>query len=290
MFAAAAASFGMLTADVVTGSKAEWVDFDADRGVAIYLPDDEDADTHEHAATSQHEAREPEPADVTGVGAKPAGHEVIERLLDRLREEATLTFPANSPLSFDNPVIAEVNGVEIRAVDLDSALYTNPQIQQSLSPQVADLIVGLFRTSVQSQVIDMEVAYQAAEDLGVPFVGTRAGVAQAAQHADAHPEQERAPQDADAGAHPRDGEDVRRAEVEESHQRELDDAVPQRDQRAGVRRLGPFAHHCSGHRSRRHHPRQRYPHCLGQEDDQRHTCLHPIVRHIIREDNVRVKW
>lgn len=112
------------------------------------------------------------------LNAKQSG--IIEAELDRLREEATLTFPANSELSFDNPVIAEVNGVEIRAVDLDAALYTNPQIQQSLSPQVADLIVGLFKPTVLSQVIDTEVAYQASETLGVPLVGTRAGIAQAA--------------------------------------------------------------------------------------------------------------
>ncbi len=110
--------------------------------------------------------------------AKKSG--IVEAELDRLREEATLTFPANSELSFTNPVIAEVNGVEIHAVDLDSALYTNPQIQQSLSPQVADLIVGLFKPTVLSQVIDTEVAYQAASSLGVPLVGTRAGIAQAA--------------------------------------------------------------------------------------------------------------
>ena len=110
--------------------------------------------------------------------AKKSG--IVEAELDRLREEATLTFPASSDLSFDNPVIAEVNGVEIRAVDLDSALYTNPQIQQSLSPQVADLIVGLFKPTVLSQVIDTEVAYQAADSLGVPLVGSRAGIAQAA--------------------------------------------------------------------------------------------------------------
>src|SRR5690554_4713059 len=110
--------------------------------------------------------------------AKKSG--IVEAELDRLREEATLTFPASSELSFENPVIAEVNGVEIRAVDLDSALYTNPQIQQALSPQTADLIVGLFKPTVLSQVIDTEVAYQAAESLGVPLLGTRAGIAQAA--------------------------------------------------------------------------------------------------------------
>ncbi len=112
------------------------------------------------------------------LNAKKSG--IVEAELDRLRDEAVLTFPATSELSFNNPVVAEVNGVEISAVDLDAALYTNPQIQQSLTPEFADLIVGLFKPTVLSQVIDTEVAYQAAGSLGVPFVGTRAGIAQAA--------------------------------------------------------------------------------------------------------------
>lgn len=112
------------------------------------------------------------------LNAKRAG--VVEAELERLRDEAKVTFPAGSELSFDNPVLAEVGGVPIRAVKLDRALYTNPQIQQSLSPQTADLIVGLFKPTVLSQLIDTEVAYQAADTLGVPLVGTRSGIAQAA--------------------------------------------------------------------------------------------------------------
>ena len=112
------------------------------------------------------------------LNAKRSG--IVEAELNRLRDEATLTFPPGSELSFDNPVLAEVGGVPIRAVKLDRALYTNPQIQQSLSPQTADLIVGLFKPTVLSQLVDTEVAYQAADTLGVPFVGTRSGIAQAA--------------------------------------------------------------------------------------------------------------
>ncbi len=119
-----------------------------------------------------------EQAATDALNAKRAG--AVEAELDRLRDEAKLTFPANSELSFDNPVLAEVGGVPIRAVKLDRALYTNPQIQQSLSPQTADLIVGLFKPTVLSQLIDTEVAYQAADTLAVPFVGTRSGIAQAA--------------------------------------------------------------------------------------------------------------
>ncbi len=112
------------------------------------------------------------------LNAKKAG--VVETEIEKLRDAATLAFPTGSTLSFDNPVLATVGTHEIKAVELDRALYTNTQIQQALSPQTADLIVGLFKPSVLSQLIDSEVAYQAAQSLGVPFVGTRSGVAQAA--------------------------------------------------------------------------------------------------------------
>lgn len=110
--------------------------------------------------------------------AKKSG--IVEAELERLRAEAQVSFPATSTLRFDNPVLAKVGDHEIKAVDLDRALYTNTQIQQALSPATADLIVGLFKPTVLNQLIDTEVAYQGAETLGVPLVGTRSGIAQAA--------------------------------------------------------------------------------------------------------------
>jgi len=112
------------------------------------------------------------------LAAKQAG--VVEAEIERLRAAATVTFPSTSLLSFDNPVIAKVGDTEITEVQLDRATYTNSQIQQALSPQTADLIVGLFKPAVRSQLIDNELAYQGAAQLGVPLVGTRAGIAQAA--------------------------------------------------------------------------------------------------------------
>lgn len=112
------------------------------------------------------------------LNAKKTG--VVEAEIDRLRDAAVVTFPAGSELSYDNPVLAKVGDHEIRAVELDRALYTNTQIQQALSPQTADLIVGLFKPTVLNQLIDMEVAYQGAAALDVPLVGTRSGIAQAA--------------------------------------------------------------------------------------------------------------
>ena len=112
------------------------------------------------------------------LAAKQAG--VVEAEVERLRAAATVTFPATSQLSFEDLAIAKVGDTEITQVELDRATYTNSQIQQALSPQTADLIIGLFKPAVRSQLIDNELAFQGAEQLGVPLVGTRAGIAQAA--------------------------------------------------------------------------------------------------------------
>jgi len=112
------------------------------------------------------------------LNAKKSG--VVEAELEKLRAAAQISFPATSTLSFDDPVVATVGDHEIHAAELDRALYTNTQIQQALSPQTADLIVGLFKPTVLNQLIDTEVAYQSAGSLGQPFVGTRNGIAQAA--------------------------------------------------------------------------------------------------------------
>src|SRR5690606_1188624 len=105
---------------------------------------------------------------------------VVEAEINRLRAAATVEFPATSTLSFDNPVVAEVGDTEIPAVDLDRATYNNPQIQQALSPDTADLITQLFKPAVLDQLIDTELAYQGAQELGVDLVGTKTGVASAA--------------------------------------------------------------------------------------------------------------
>jgi len=86
--AAAAALFGMRAAAGSAPSSPAWVDFDAERGTPLYLPEDEDAGPADVVGVTAPE-RSPvlERSEAPGGGAKPAGHEVIERLLDRLREE-----------------------------------------------------------------------------------------------------------------------------------------------------------------------------------------------------------
>lgn len=106
--------------------------------------------------------------------------QVVQAELNRLVDAATVSVPPGSELSYDNPVVARVGDETITAAELDRATYTNPQIQQALSPQTADLITSFFKPAVLGQLIDTEVAYQAASGLGLQVVGSKAVVAQAA--------------------------------------------------------------------------------------------------------------
>ncbi len=110
--------------------------------------------------------------------AKQAG--VVQQKIDQLTNDAKVTVPKGSSLSYDNPVVATVGDAKITAAQLDRATYTNPQIQQALSPQSASLITQFFKPAVLGQLIDTYLADQGAKKLGLPLVGTRQMIAQAA--------------------------------------------------------------------------------------------------------------
>jgi parvulin-like peptidyl-prolyl isomerase len=110
--------------------------------------------------------------------AKRAG--VLERAIDDLVAAARIDIPANSPLHYRNVPVARVGEVDIMSVDLVRATYSNPQIQQALSPDTAFIISAFFKPAVLAQLVDQELALQGVPELGVPFVGPRSFVAQSA--------------------------------------------------------------------------------------------------------------
>jgi parvulin-like peptidyl-prolyl isomerase len=112
------------------------------------------------------------------LAAKQVG--VLERAVEDLVAAARVEFPATSSLSFDDEPVARVGDVEILRSQLVRATYTNPQIQQSLSPDSAILITAFFKPAILGQLVDQELAAQGASELGVPFIGTRSQVAQSA--------------------------------------------------------------------------------------------------------------
>src|SRR5690606_17280705 len=98
-FAAAAARFGMrhlapraagqdATASPAAGVETElgtWVDFDAERGTPLYLHDDLVLPGVDYAEVVCRQDRPGRGDDRTGRGSRQVGHEVLARVIDRLR-------------------------------------------------------------------------------------------------------------------------------------------------------------------------------------------------------------
>jgi parvulin-like peptidyl-prolyl isomerase len=104
--------------------------------------------------------------------------QVVQEEIARLRDAAVVTVPEESFTVYDDAPVALVGDVEILSSDLVRATYSNPQIAQALNPQTAELVVELFKPNFLQQLIDLELAYQGAEELDVSFLGTREQVAQ----------------------------------------------------------------------------------------------------------------
>jgi parvulin-like peptidyl-prolyl isomerase len=110
--------------------------------------------------------------------AKRSG--VLERAIEDLVAASRVEIPVESTLRYDDVAVARVGEVDIMASQLVRATYSNPQIQQALSPDTAFIVTAFFKPSVLSQLVDQELAVQGAAELGVPLVGPRSFVAQSA--------------------------------------------------------------------------------------------------------------
>jgi parvulin-like peptidyl-prolyl isomerase len=104
----------------------------------------------------------------------------VERVLRELREQATIVVTEDSPYRYDDEVVARVGDRAIRRSELVRATYLNPQIQQFLSPDTASLVTDFFRPLILEELIERELAYQGAQRLELPLVGSRDLLAQAA--------------------------------------------------------------------------------------------------------------
>lgn len=105
---------------------------------------------------------------------------IISQELNKLVHSAKIEIPADSEITYSNPVVATVGADEIRAADLARATYGNAQAQQFLSPETAFLIEQLIKPQVMEQLIEQKVAYLGSSELAGTFVGTEAQVAQEA--------------------------------------------------------------------------------------------------------------
>ncbi|MDZ7800126.1 MAG: peptidyl-prolyl cis-trans isomerase [Trueperaceae bacterium] len=104
----------------------------------------------------------------------------VEERIEALRSDAEVRLAEGSDLALDDAVVARVGQSEIHATDLVRATYTNPQIQQALSPETASLISDFFKPSILEQLVDRRLAVRGASELDATFFGTDAQVAQMA--------------------------------------------------------------------------------------------------------------
>jgi parvulin-like peptidyl-prolyl isomerase len=112
------------------------------------------------------------------LAAKRAG--VVQGHVEELKGRADVRIPEGSELQYDDYVVARVGDQEIKASELVLATYSNQQIQQNLSPQLAPLIVEFFKPTILENMIERELAFVGSAGLDAEFVGTEAQVAQQA--------------------------------------------------------------------------------------------------------------
>jgi len=105
---------------------------------------------------------------------------VLEELFTSLREDANITSVEGATYSFNDEVLARVGDEEIMRSSLARVVYNDPQISQSLRPDTAQLITGLFKPSYLERLIDNELAFQGASDLDTEFFGPKNQIASSA--------------------------------------------------------------------------------------------------------------
>ncbi|CAN5899218.1 hypothetical protein BH24DEI2_BH24DEI2_01830 [soil metagenome] len=105
---------------------------------------------------------------------------MLEAKFEELRAGADVTFPEDSIYQLEDATVATVGDEEVKRSELNQAVYLSPQIQQSLSPQTAELVTTLFKPSVLEQLINRDLAYQGAAALDAQFIGSKGQVAQQA--------------------------------------------------------------------------------------------------------------
>ena len=136
--------------------------------VERYLPES-DAQFEEVKDRAREDARR-----VKGQGA-------LEAYLEGLRAKANVKFGDNTTLQFENPVVVSVGDTKIRLAEVTQLVFANPQVPQLVQQGLGELAVQFFLPQTLEQLINREVIYQAAMQLGQPFFGTKSDIASQAQ-------------------------------------------------------------------------------------------------------------
>lgn len=98
----------------------------------------------------------------------------IEAWVKDLLVQSVVRVPEGSSLELYDPVVARVEDTDILLSNLNRAVYSNQQIQALLrQPGSAGLVRDFFKPQSLNDLINQSVAVQAAQELGLPFIGAQ---------------------------------------------------------------------------------------------------------------------
>jgi len=109
------------------------------------------------------------------------GNGALEAYLEELRAKANVKFAQDATFKFENPVVAKVGDAEIKLSEVTQVVFANPQVPQLVQQGLGELAVQFFMPQTLEQLINREVIYQAAKQLGQPFFGSKTDIANQAQ-------------------------------------------------------------------------------------------------------------
>jgi len=109
------------------------------------------------------------------------GNGALEAYLEELRAKANVKLAQDATFKFENPVVAKVGDGEIKLSEVTQVVFANPQVPQLVQQGLGELAVQFFMPQTLEQLINREVIYQAAKQLGQPFFGSKTDIANQAQ-------------------------------------------------------------------------------------------------------------
>jgi len=101
----------------------------------------------------------------------------LEAYLKELREKTQVKFAEDFPYEYKNPVVARVNDAEIKLEDVSQVVFANPQVPDLIQQGLGELVVKFFYPTTTEQLMTTELLYQEAKKTGLPFIGTKAQIA-----------------------------------------------------------------------------------------------------------------
>ncbi|BDG15335.1 peptidylprolyl isomerase [Thermus brockianus] len=111
--------------------------------------------------------------------AQAKGNGALEAYLEELRKKAQVRFAEDSPYTYQNPVVATVNGKEILLSQVLQPVFSNQQTAALIQQGLGELAVQFFLPQTLESLIDRELLVEEAKKSGQPFIGSKDEIAQA---------------------------------------------------------------------------------------------------------------